>query len=137
MICKITIRGKLTGLNEYTNACRRNPYVGANMKKRAQEFIGWQIPRDCKGLMLSGVTIRFAWFEKDRRRDEDNVKSAKKFLLDALVENRVIAGDGQRHIIQLIDEPLQIDKGNPRVEIEIKTDKECPLNENRAKSNRR
>jgi hypothetical protein len=36
--------------------------------------------------------------EKDRRRDKDNVASARKFVLDGLVLAKVLNGDGWRWI---------------------------------------
>ena len=85
----LTIPGRLPGLNEYTSACRTNPQKGNRMKKDAQEAVMWQIlaqMRRCK--FERPVFLLFTFYEKDRRRDKDNVSSfARKVIQDALVQS--------------------------------------------------
>ena len=49
------------------------------------------------------VAVCFEWHEKTRRRDLDNIASAKKFILDALQECGILEGDGQKQIIAFND----------------------------------
>lgn len=65
------------------------------------------------------MRILFRWYEPNKKRDLDNICSAKKFIQDALVKMGVLQGDGWRHIIGFSDE-FYIDKDNPRIEVEIK-----------------
>ena len=54
------------------------------MKRNAQDSIAWFIkalPR-----FEHPVTIDFHWIDRTMRRDLDNISFAKKFILDALVE---------------------------------------------------
>ena len=85
------ILGKFPGLNDYTEACRRNKYLGAKMKKDAQIQISWFLHRLPQ--IKKPVKIRFLWQEKDHRRDPDNVAFAQKFILDELVRLKKIPND--------------------------------------------
>lgn len=106
------------GLNEYTRKNRANWRAGKNMKEKYTQMVAWE----AKGQHLSAwhkpVKILFSWYEEDNRRDLDNIFSAKKFILDGLVEAGVIPDDGQKYVRGLRDE-IFIDPRAPRVEIEI------------------
>ena len=115
---RLTIEGRLPGLNEYTKACRSNKYAGAKMKKEAEELISWCIRAQLKDIRFSvPVHIVFRWCESNCRRDLDNIAFAKKFILDALVANGVFAGDGWKYVIGFKDEFRVADKASVEVEI--------------------
>lgn len=118
MTHNITIPGRLPGYNEYINICRRNRYAGAKFKKDTETAIMWRMKKYA-GLNLTGVSISFTWYEPNRRRDADNIISAKKFILDAMVKLKIVRNDNQKHVYRLLDSKIFIDKDNPRVEIEI------------------
>lgn len=90
------IQGKFPGLNEYTEACRRNKYIGAKMKKDAQIQCSWFLHRLPE--IKRPVKIRFLWQEKDHRRDPDNISFATKFILDELVRLHKIPNDTSRWV---------------------------------------
>lgn len=90
------IQGKFVGLNEYTEACRRNKYIGAKMKKDAQIQCSWFMHRLPE--IKRPVKIYFLWQEKDHRRDPDNVSFAQKFILDELVRLKKIPNDTSRWV---------------------------------------
>lgn len=69
------------------------------------------------------VKIAFRWYEKNSRRDMDNIAFAKKFILDALVKKGVLQDDGWKWVKGFTDE-FFIDKKNPRIEVELKTEEE-------------
>jgi len=95
-IYSVTILGKLPGLNEYVDACRRNKYLGNKMKKDAQIQTSWflhQLPE-----IKKPVKIRFLWNDTDRRRDPDNCAFAQKFILDELVRLKKIPNDTPRWV---------------------------------------
>lgn len=81
-----------------------------------------------RGTTLNRVHITFKWFEKDKRRDKDNVAFAKKFILDALQEEKIIKNDGWHEIEGFTDE-FYISKENPHVEVILKEMKEGMRNE--------
>lgn len=116
----LTIQGRLMALNEYTQNCRNNRYLGAKAKKNTQEHIKREI-RANKGITACAgkVFIDFHWYEPNMKRDKDNVAFAKKFILDALVEEGILTSDGWRVIDGFADH-FYVDKKEPRVEVEIK-----------------
>ena len=115
-----TIYGRLDGLNQYVNACRSNKYQGAKAKTKNERLIKAHIDDQLTGIQFKRpVSILFRWYEPNRKRDLDNVCSAKKFIQDALVKMGVLEGDGWRHIAGFTDE-FYIDKDNPRIEVTIR-----------------
>lgn len=115
---KFTIYGSLPNLNEYTDACRKNHFSGAKMKKQSQEICEWSIRSQCKGRHLDSCDVSIKWIEKNQRRDPDNIAFAKKFIFDALVECKVLDNDGWKQIKSMKDE-FAVDKMNPRIEVEL------------------
>lgn len=113
---RVWINAKLPGLNEYVNACRSNAYTGAKMKKDVEQLIAWQI---IKVKPITGaVRLRFWWYESSRRRDKDNVASAKKFILDALQKCGKLKNDNNKYIAGFEDHFIYSDKQGVLVEIE-------------------
>lgn len=118
-VYKMTIPGRLPGLNEYINDERANKQKAARLKRETQELIGWYIRRYLRGLRFSGpVVMDYRWYEKDKRRDKDNIVFAKKFIQDALVAHGVIANDGWNDIEYFTDRCF-VDKNKARVEVRI------------------
>lgn len=119
MAVKYTIQGRLDGFNKYTGACRANPYKGAKLKKDNQRICKYNVPLWLRKRKIKfPVIVEITWYEKDRRRDPDNIASAKKYILDSLVELGVFPNDGQKQIIGLVDW-FEVDKRNPRIEVTI------------------
>lgn len=119
---RFVIPGRLPGLNEYTRANRSNAYQGAKMKQDAENLIIYQIRSQLavEGVKMIDrpVTINFTWFEKDLRRDLDNVAFAKKFILDALVKAKKLEDDSPKYVKGFSD-TFKIDKKNPRIEVSL------------------
>lgn len=114
----LTIEGRLPGLNEYTGACRSNKYTGAKMKKETEELIGWYIKAQLKDTHFDEpVRLVFRWYETNKKRDLDNICFAKKFILDALVKNRIIATDGWKGVAGFTDEFYIDDRARAEVDI--------------------
>lgn len=91
-----TILGRLPGANEYIEACRKNKYVGAKMKKDAQIQCSWYLHKIPQ--INRPIKITFIWQEKDHRRDPDNCSFGTKFILDELVRLKKIPNDNQTWI---------------------------------------
>lgn len=96
------IKQKLPSLNDYTAACRSNKYQGAKFKAEIEEAISWYIRQALSSETLrkpqGAVIIRFEWHEKTKKRDADNIASAKKFILDALVKMGVLEDDSRKYV---------------------------------------
>lgn len=65
------------------------------------------------------VVIDITWYEKDARRDFDNITFAQKFILDSLVQIKVLKDDS-RKFVKRVNHDVQVDKDNPRIEVVIK-----------------
>ena len=89
-------------MNDYTAACRSNKYVGAKFKADIEEVIGWYIRQALTLETLKkpkgAVLIHFEWHERTKKRDADNIASAKKFILDALVNMGVLEDDSRKYV---------------------------------------
>ena len=99
---------KLPSLNDYIFECRANVYRSAKMKKELEEQIGVDIIEAMlNGTMCrfdSAVRISFVWHERTRKRDADNIASAKKFILDAMQKTGVIPNDSRKYVTGFTDE---------------------------------
>lgn len=115
----LVIDGRLPNLNDYTKACRTSPIVGNKMKQEQEEYITGFILEQLNGVEFEGKTfLHFRWIEANRNRDLDNICFAKKFILDALVKNKVLKTDGWRGVYGFTDE-FDVEPFNPRVEVLI------------------
>lgn len=102
MLYRAVIEVKVPSLNEYIEACRRNKYAAANMKKYTEAEIAPYLMR----LPTFGkpVFIHFLWIERDHRRDCDNVAAGKKFILDAMVKAGKLKDDGRKYVLGFTDD---------------------------------
>lgn len=116
----LTIPGRLPGLNEYTSACRTNHMTGAKMKQDSQDTVLWAIRATMRRVHFDKpVFILFTFYEKDRRRDRDNVASyARKVIQDALVKAGTLEDDGWDHVTGYLDQ-FKVDNKNPRIVVEF------------------
>ena len=118
---KFTIQGELPDLNTYTNDERGNKYAGAGLKKKATNKVAMSI-KDKKTINRTkfkrSVCFYVVYYCKDRRKDKDNIAFAKKFIFDGLQQAGVIENDGWNNI-ESWEERFEIDKENPRIEVEL------------------
>lgn len=111
----------MPGLNEYTSANRKNPYLGAKMKKDWQRVVEWEIKKQLRNVRIQkAVEMEYFWYEANKRRDHDNVSGfGHKVIQDALVQTGVLLNDGWDNVHKYTDVFI-LDKKNPRIEIVIK-----------------
>lgn len=116
----LIIHGRLDNLNDYIKACRTNQYKGAHLKAKNENKVQAEIYEQLGRLRITHpVRMSYRWYEKDRRRDLDNVSSfGRKVIQDALVDTRVLKNDGWNEITGFSDE-FFVDAHNPRIEVEI------------------
>jgi len=117
---RITIPGRLPSLNDYIEADRKSPYVGAQLKKHHQQYCALYVSRCLHGTHIEKpVTVSFTYYEPTKTRDVDNISGfAHKVIFDALVQTKVLKDDSQRYVTGLKDDFKQ-DRKNPRIEVEI------------------
>lgn len=88
---------RLPGLNEVTEANRKNPHAGAKLKKEWTDIC--MIYAQKTGVQFTTpVEVCFLYLEPNRKRDPDNIVSAKKFILDGMKEAGMIPQDSQKYI---------------------------------------
>lgn len=90
---------RLPSLNELIAANRKNPHAGAKLKRDTDMQIGWVIANEHIAPVVGPCIVLMVFHEPNRRRDVDNVESARKFVLDALVKSGVLAGDSPRYVV--------------------------------------
>jgi Holliday junction resolvase RusA-like endonuclease len=106
----LKIPRRLPSLNDYISKNRSNAYAGAKFKKNIDEGIKYDILLSANVGYLRPikpdeypVTIEIYWREENAKRDVDNIKSAAKYILDALVEMHILKNDGQKYVAQVYD----------------------------------
>lgn len=116
---KIVIPGVFPGLNQFVDANRvsRGRWnKGNSMKQRDQATIRSYLPR---WKTEKKVYIKYTFYEPNKKRDMDNISGYfHKVFQDSLVEARVIPNDGWKYI-KGFEDSFFVDKGYPRVEVEI------------------
>jgi Holliday junction resolvase RusA-like endonuclease len=114
---KFTIKGRLPNLNDITNSSRGNYHKANKQKQHAQEYISLFLPK-CK-VKQYPVWVYVVYFERDKRRDVDNIAAGgNKVLMDAMKNHGLITDDSPKYIEQVIS-IVQYDKCNPRIEVII------------------
>ena len=128
------IPGALPGMNEYIKALDKNRYEGAKLKKQTEEFICRCIKAAFKNVdaFSCAVQVHIRFYEKDRRRDYDNITSGAKFILDAMRKAGVIYNDGQKFVLPSTYD-YDVDAHYPRVEVKITPHPEYKLPESAIK----
>lgn len=115
---RLLIPGRLPCMNDLINANRLNKYAGAGVKKKTQRQIVLILRPQVQGQRFTEkVNIHIEYYEKDMRRDEDNVMSAAKFILDALQDMELILNDSRKYVH--LTQEVFTDRDNPRIEIEV------------------
>lgn len=116
----LIIAGRLDNMNDYTSACRTNQYKGAKLKQKNENVVKQAIYEQLGRLRIKNpVRMLYRWYEPNKRRDLDNISAfGRKVIQDALVDTRVLQDDGWRYVKGFQDE-FYVDKGNPRIEVEI------------------
>lgn len=117
---RFIIPGRLEGLNDYTAANRTNPYKGGKVKHDNEDRVIWCIREQLRGIHIDKpVLIYYGFYEKDMRRDGDNILScAAKFIQDSLTKTHVLKEDNRKCIPHFYHD-IFVDKKNPRIEISI------------------
>lgn len=140
MSIELTYYGRLPGLNELINMNRTNKYFGAKVKRGDQRELANIFYLQSKGERLTGhATVYIRFYEKDNRRDDDNVIGGGcKILLDAMTFAKIIPDDSPKYV-HLKAERITLEgsakyrEQNARIEIDIVPDgEEVPLRTNSA-----
>ena len=99
MIQSFEIPFRLPGLNEINRSNRTSRYVGAKLKSETDTALAYVIAGAKIQPVQQPCIVHMVFCEPNKRRDADNVESAKKFILDALVRCGVLQNDTPRHVV--------------------------------------
>ena len=126
---EFTIEGSLPGLNEIiamnrvsSKSNKKRFYAYTEIKRKVEEKIvlsAMSANRSRSLEPLASFDAHFLWFERNSRRDPDNVAAGVKFIFDALVSCKLIAGDRFANV-RSIHHHFMTSKENPRVEVELR-----------------
>lgn len=111
--------GEFMHLNEYIRLERGNKFAAASLKKDEtyRAYVD-ALKHRRNAIKEYPVSIHFAWYTKDAKVDPDNVAFAKKYILDGMVEAKVIEKDSRKFINGFSDD-FFVDAKSPRVEVSI------------------
>lgn len=84
-----------------------------DIKKIWTESVYW-VCRACAIEPMDRVFISFQWQELNRQRDPDNIAFAKKFVMDGLVQAKVLKNDGWNEVEGWTD-TFVVNKNDPGV----------------------
>ena len=107
-------------MNDAFTAARTNRHIEAKTRRQYEQFIIWSVKRCLGGWKATRpVILHYTFYERDRRRDKDNVAGyAMKLIQDSLVKAGTLRGDGWGYI-ENFTFAWAVDKKTPRIEIEI------------------
>ena len=105
MKLKFVINGKMPSLNEYISQINHNKFGGNDFKRNLEHELQMQflIQMREQGIekflpLKNRADFKFIYYEKNKKRDKDNIASCKKFLFDAMVKRGVINNDGWKWV---------------------------------------
>tara|TARA_R100000008_G_scaffold43893_1_gene25488 strand:+ start:206 stop:646 length:441 start_codon:yes stop_codon:yes gene_type:complete len=115
----LVIPGTLPQLNDVIRTSKGHWHNYANLKKRTEKFIEACILQQKLKPCNEGVWFHFSWISKDYKVDPDNLAFAKKYIIDALVSQKIITQDGRSTVRGFMDDFPAKDPENPRIEVVI------------------
>lgn len=110
---------RLPSLNDYIRVLNRNKFEGNNFKKGVEGDIIWAIRKAKTPAIVKPVIVHYTWIEENKRRDIDNVSSAKKYILDALVKAKILKNDGTKYVVNQDDKFIYDKSKGSRVIVEL------------------
>lgn len=114
-----TINISLPTMNEIIASSKKHWSKYSTPKRGYTSLVAAIARRNLKAIRRYPVDVHCRWYCKDKRIDKDNIAAGMKYILDGLVESGIIEGDGWKHIGD-IRHSFDVDKRNPRVEVELK-----------------
>lgn len=123
MMIKIIFHGTWRSANEIITDERKGRFVGA--KARDEELsravamaMIWKTTSKIDFPITEKVDFAFMWFAPNKRKDPDGLTWGKKVIIDSLVTAGILSDDGWENT-GYITHDFDVDKDDPRVEVEI------------------
>lgn len=103
-------------MNEIVAVSKKHHMLYANMKKDYTALV----MISAQGLpKVSKADFIITWYCENKRKDKDNIMGGgQKFIFDGLVKAGILENDGWAQIGN-VTHLFEVDKGNPRIEVEI------------------
>lgn len=114
----LIIKGSLPGRNEAENAARTHWSVARKLKKDNTDLVMWECKAQKIKPLQGQARVEVTFYEKDLKRDADNVIGGLKYILDGIVNAGVFKND-TRKLVKLFIMPVELDRQNPRIEIKL------------------
>lgn len=102
-------------MNEIVKVSKEHHMKYANMKKDYTALVQMSAEKLPK---IERADFTINWYCRDKRKDKDNIMAGQKFIFDGLVKAGVLKNDGWSEIDQVLHR-FDVDKNNPRIEVEI------------------
>lgn len=80
-------------LNEIIGSARKNRFASAALKKKWTAMIATAAREQGAKPIKGEVYLEYVWRVKNRRRDQDNITAAQKYILDGLVTAGILEED--------------------------------------------
>jgi hypothetical protein len=120
----LIIKGRLAGLNEMIAEDRRSWKSGGELKKHQTAIVTWECLAQKIKKYKVPIDLEITFYEKDYKRDSDNITAAVKYIKDGIVKAGVIPNDTRKWVREKVNY-IEVDKLNPRIEIIIKEKEEA------------
>lgn len=115
MIHKFVVPGELPTLNEIIALSKGHWGQYSKMKKMNTN----KVIQSLAGIpVIEKADFHITWYCKNKQKDKDNIMVGQKFIFDGLVDAHILKNDGWKEIGN-ISHQFEVDKKNPRIEIEI------------------
>lgn len=115
---KLVIPGQLPSQNEIIAAAKKSPYAYSKMKDENTQFVRYHAMSQ-KINPVSRANFVITYIPPNKRKDKDNISGGgDKFIFDGLQAAGILTNDGWSQIGD-VTHRFDVDKHNPRIEIEI------------------
>lgn len=94
---ELTYNGRLPSANDLIQINRVNRYKGASLKKKYTQELANVFGSQTKVRFKGHVTCYVNFYEDSMRRDDDNVISGLKYVMDGLVTAGIINDDSPKY----------------------------------------
>ena len=109
---------ELPDLNTTLSESKRHWSKYSQLKREYTALVAALARRQLRPVVSGRVHLSFVWYCRNRRKDPDNVCSAKKFIIDGLVSADILQNDGWKQVVGFSDS-FEVDRDKPRVAVEL------------------
>jgi Holliday junction resolvase RusA-like endonuclease len=109
---------RLPSLNEWVGSKTRWHY--SQVKRESEKVIRAAI-RTANLQPMPFAYVELTWTEPTKKRDLDNISAAVKFVLDSLVQTKVLPDDGWNEIMGLTHRFVHLPKSTGSVQVLLST----------------